>query len=242
MTDLLVECTRRPGAKDTGCRCSPECRNLATKACKARQQRQSKGVSGRVPSQPVRQRVAAFLAANPHLTVSDLARSAGVSRRTLMMMLQAPPERTVNRTTAMKVLAVPPIPDLRRPGVKPVSGVETRRQVESLLLLGWPLKQIAAGAGVAPTTLAYHNLVPTCLPTTAQAVSRVFTAHRYRLGPSLWTASKARQHGYVPWVAWDGRMAQPNARPDLDGMDKDWALACSTRLAALAAKRQAVLT
>lgn len=99
-------CTHR-GTRDTRCRCSPECRNRATKARAARAKRQDAGIPGRLPAIRVRRHIRAFLAADRTRTVSDLARLSGVSRRTLAMLLDSPDDRTVNTTTARKVLAIP---------------------------------------------------------------------------------------------------------------------------------------
>lgn len=190
---------------------------------------------GRVPGHQVRRHVATFLSQNPHLTTSDLARMAKVSRRTLAMLMTAPAARTVNLGTATKVLSVPLGRTASGPmGVRPASGVEARRQVEALMVMGWPTKVIASRAEVSVSTLTVSNLLPTASPATLRAINRTYSSLKYTLGPSKWTTTRARQRGYLPWAAWNGRMADPKAVPVLDGMAPEWVAAYHARQRSLA--------
>lgn len=236
LADASAPCSRRRGASDTACRCSADCRALATSARRARQDRQNRGTPGRVPGWRVRQHIIHILSRNPHLTAADIARAANVSRRSVGLLLNAPPERTVNLSTARKVLAVPlEIPAATAPGTRPQPGIGARRQVDALMVMGWPLAAIAHRAGLDTSTLAVRNLLPTAAPATIRAVEVVYLGMRYTLGPSDQTVERARRAGFVPWVAWEGRINDPHAAPVLTGIDPQWATACRRRLASLVA-------
>lgn len=229
-------CTRRPGANDTACRCSQECRDLANAARQRRARRQERNVPGRVSAQRVRLHIQAFLRSGQGLSMSDLAKEAGVSRRTVELVMASDPDRLVNLSTARKVLSVP-IQAGQRLGSVSVCGVGARRRVEALMVLGWPLKYIAAQAGVRPTTLSRANLVPSASAATVAGVERVFRDLRYRVGPSEVTRSKARSLGFLPWAAWSGSLDDPAAGVDLNGMDPAWVRAYQARCADLSLSR-----
>lgn len=221
-------CTRRPGAKDTGCRCSAACTALSSRARQERKKREARGVPGRVPTTAVKRRIRAYLAHDPSRNVSDLAALIGVSRRTLMVIFDSGPERTMRLDLARKILDVDPAGPWAA-GNGSVPSLEARRQVEALMVQGWSVKVVAEKAGVSASALSRPALLPTCHPKTAQGVARVFADLRYKTGPSQGTRTRAIRGGYLPWVGWEGRMAVVEAQPNLNGLDPQWAAAYRAR-------------
>jgi len=143
-----------------------------------------------------------------------------VSRRALAYIAHDPdPTRTVNRTTATKLIRVPATPP-PTPPTRPVprAGVGARRRVEALVAQGWPVHLIARAAQLSPSTLMPTHLSTSCSMATFTAVGVVFDQWRYQLGPSPRTARHAARRGYLPWQAWDGRIDDPAATPDLSGL------------------------
>lgn len=226
-------CIRRPGAKSTSCRCSDGCVQLTRRHDKQRRHRPPLPIGDggrRVDAGPVRDHVRAMMVADPSLTTTDIARSAGVSRRSLDMIVASASGRRVLIETAMKVLAVP-MPNCEFgaresfAGGRTVCGVGARRMVDALMVAGWPLASIAQRAGVSSSSLAAGNLV-SAKASTVEAVAGVYDALRLVPGPR--SGGKCRRAGYAPWHVWDSASIHDvGARPDVsmlveDG-DEQWA-------------------
>lgn len=209
-------CTRRDGTRDTACRCSPGCLSAATTARRARHARAARGIPGRVPTGGIERAVRAWLAAHPGTTATDIARLADVAPRTVRNLLDGTAGPTMNRATAARLV--------RAQGVAPagpvqyVSGVGTRRKVEALLAAGWPMKTIAARAGLSTSTLPPSKVIPRCSGSTAAAIDRVFQQLRLTLGPDQRTRDRAERAGCLPWPVWGSRINNPDAIPDMDGL------------------------
>lgn len=221
------ECTRRPGASDTRCRCSPACTNLATRARASRRARQDAGTPGTYPARYVAARVLAVLHANPDLTVTRVAEAAGVPPRTLAVLLEQAatnPDRTVRRATATRLLSaartVTPAPTAL------VDGTITLRKVEALAVAGWSIREIARAAGVSRSTLTVGNLM-SVHARTRDAVDGVWAARRFTPGPTQ-NLRRARREGWVPAGAW-ANIDNPREVPDLSGLDPQWVEAILAR-------------
>lgn len=209
-------CTRRPGATDTACRCSPECRDIANTARRARALRQKNGTNKRIAAHHVTRHIDLYLQTNPLLTPTHLARAAGIPRRTLARVIaltKENPNRGIPRHTALAILSVP-IPTRPDPTMR-VPRAGSRRRVEALAVNGWPLKDIARAAGVGSSTLTRRPYSYWIDADTATAVHRIYDQLRYRIGPSEVTRSLARRHGFLPMSAWDRNIDDPEAIPDL---------------------------
>lgn len=215
-------CTRRPGYATTGCRCSDSCRKANTAARAARKRLEDAGFAGRVPARPVQAHLRRLLEANPTLTIADLAAASGVARRSIGLILDADPDRTVNRSTAIKITRlvpkrVTPVPNLHAAAAG--AGIVTRRKIEALMAQGWPLTTLARLAGCSDTTLSFANLHTGCSRDTATRVDQLFQRLKLTPGPSAWTAARAASLGCLPWAAWDD-LNNPHTHPDLDGLPR----------------------
>lgn len=180
-----------------------------------------------------------WLAQDPKRTPHGFATVAGVSHHTIRYVLGSGPERQVYRATAERILRV-------RLSVAPVnncsvSGAVTRRMVEALRALGWPVSMIAEAAGVSHATLVTANLLTGCWPSTQAAVQRVFDQWRLRLGPSNPVRIRAAKDGCLPWVAWDGRIQDRFAEPDLSDLSPQVRAAWDARTNKPVDRRQPVL-
>lgn len=206
-------CTRRPGAVDTRCRCSPECISLATSARRTRETRKARGVPGTYPAAYVVARVFAALRANPDLTLAGLARAVGMPPRTLAVLVaqaRSRPERSVRRATAHRLLTATRAVDVD-PGAL-VDGTTTRRKVEALAVAGWPVTMTATAAGLSAGTLTPRNMGQV-RASTRDAVHQVWLARRFTCGPRP-QLRRARTQGWVPAGAWRD-ITNPQDTPDL---------------------------
>lgn len=206
-------CIRRPGATDTACRCSEECRRLSAEAQHRRYLRAAKGLPRRVPAVRVAKHIRSLLLRHPLATIGDVAQAAGVSRRTLGMLLadvETDPTRTVNARTAYKVLAVTTI------GLAPhrrLDATGTRRRIEALCTLGWSASYLAERIGVPRQSLWPAKLTGTVRASVAADVTRLYEQHRWTTGPDANVAAKARTLGYAPPSAWNRNIDDPKAVP-----------------------------
>lgn len=232
---LASQCTRRPGARDTACRCSDECRALSTAARRARGRRHDTGRPGRIPAEPVARHLRRLLAVEGASTAT-IARATGVSRRALSLILAAPVGRTVNATTAQKVLSVGPVSRLN-PALSPTDLVDatgTRRRVEALIAAGWPSTRQAGLLSLSPSTLAPSNLTEFVHRCTAESVAGMYDALWRQPGPSTRSRSYARRFGFAPSWAWDRNIDDPRAVPDVGDFDPEWRWAIKQRATRLA--------
>lgn len=150
-------CTRRPGASDTACRCSPECRALAAKASKIRHVRNGRGIPGRVPASVCLRHLKAVLAARPGSTVNDFSRASGVSEKTLRNLTSGRSGESLYRATAHRILSTRPealeVVDRRL-----VSGERCQRWMGELQGAGFSIAAIATEADLSTSTLMPGNL------------------------------------------------------------------------------------
>lgn len=222
-------CTRRPGARDTKCRCSAECITLQTRARRARAERAGRGNTGRYSAEAVTRHIRGLLAAAPGATNADVARASGISSRAIRYLLGQ--EGGVRRPsvymkTAIRILSIHALPTTA--GVSPTVA---RRMVEALAVQGWSRPDIAQRAGMKPGTLAPTNS-RTLSPATCSAIARTFLALRYEKGANARSITYGKRRGYVPWAAWTPEISADSAHADVaDIHDPAWKAAITERLA-----------
>jgi len=110
------------------------------------------------------------------------------------------------------LLAVPLVP---RESHRGVDSTGTRRRVQALAWMGWPVREVAAMAGTTAATLR-TLILPTRRPSysLARRVVDVYERISHVPGPSRITAGKARGLGFAPPLAWDDEtIDDPKARP-----------------------------
>ncbi|MFI7448143.1 hypothetical protein ACIBQX_11650 [Nonomuraea sp. NPDC049714] len=198
-----------------GCRCGP-CR--AANAASANRYRMGlmSGTHRRdVHAEPVRQHVQRLQ--NSGLGIPAIAELAGLDTQRLSALMYGhpsknqPPSKTVRPSTADKILAV-------HAGQVPTRGwlpaVGTRRRLQALAAIGWPIKHVGELAGL-PDAHAHRILAAPdggrVKARTARAVAAVYDrlwnvdpAGAGQLGASIRRVKKvAAAKGWLPPVAWD---------------------------------------
>lgn len=188
----------------TGCRCSEECRAGANAAAWARRQARARaGVPGRVPAVQVARHIKELFRTHRHTTAADIAAAAGLSRRTVEMILRdaGSTGRTVNLGTAEKILRVRRVSTYTTGLLVPGDGV--RRRVEALMRLGHPFKDIAQAAGVHKSTLSRANTVGAMVRSeTLVAVDFVYQRLKNQLGPNETLRARTQRQGWPLPIQW----------------------------------------
>ena len=156
-----------------------------------------------------------------------IAEQAGVSNTTVEEIIYGrktpprPPRIRIQRVAAEKILSVPLTIDTLREGAWiPVTG--TRRRIQALMTLGYPMHHMAGLLKVTPTTLsslARHR--PNVRVQTAKKVAVLYqqlgdqpaTPHEGLTDSAIRRARNyARKHGYAPPAAWDN-IDDPSEEP-----------------------------
>jgi hypothetical protein len=119
------------------------------------------------------------------------------------------------------------IPLKARDSHRGINSAGTRRRVQALAWMGWPATEVAARAGTTPATLRTLILPSRQISfALARRVAEVYERLSLTSGPSKGSASKARQLGFAPPMAWDDdRIDNPRARPRGMRVDEDGAAA-----------------
>lgn len=198
-----------PACYRYGCR-RPECRDADRAERKRGELRRLRGVPGHVASA----RIAAHIQqlTDSGWTIQDIAARAGVSYRTVTYVLAG--QRTMQTRNAIKILALKPLA-----GPPRVDATGTRRRIQALACIGWPLKAIARRAGHSYSYFAriLNGSVTTITRDTADRVARVYRDLARTPGPSLGTRTVAARNGWHSPMAWDETtIDDPDAQPDID--------------------------
>lgn len=157
--------------------------------------------------------------AHPGVTRQQLADASGVSVRTIGLVLDGSPKRTIRPATFARIMRLHPAPLPPAAAIPlPSARVRAARQVEALQVQGWPAKDIAARAGCDAGTATPSYLRTRASQELSIRIHRVFMELRFYHGPSDVARKRAARAGYVPWAAWDSRIADPDALPDLNGL------------------------
>ena len=172
---------------------------------------------GFVPSGPVVDHYNKLRGAG--LSCTRIAELSGVNRDTLRRMGKWTAGSGVQLSTATRVLAVP-VP--HRPidgGGRVVNAVGTRRRIQALVAIGWPLHTLADKLGCSYSALWQHTRVDSVVASTAASVDALYLQLHLTRGPSERSRRRALRQGWVPPLAWDC-IDDPDEQPDLGADSK----------------------
>jgi hypothetical protein len=175
-------------------------------------------------AEPIRQHLLALHAAG--ITIHRVAVITGLTYRAIRNFTQhdygnaAPRKRRVTREVAAKILAVNAID--HTPGNVDCTG--SRRRIQALMAIGWPLVYIAERAGVHPSNRSTIVSRPTIRATTARKIADAYDEMRHqkpaRHGIRPTSIKRAKQQGGASrWPTpsyWDqcGAIDDPRFTPD----------------------------
>ncbi|MYR46761.1 hypothetical protein [Streptomyces sp. SID5910] len=173
---------------------------------KAARLRRLRGIPGCTPTEPVLQHIHTL---KKHgWTNPEIADTAGVDRRTIHNIIHSA-VANVHQRTARSILALRPDDVPNR-----VPAVGTRRRLEALAVMGWPMAHVAEEAGIRGTqvteiVVGRRKRIPRGQ---AEAVDRIFRERALKPGPSKRTRTIAAQNGWVSALAWDD-IDDPDEKP-----------------------------
>lgn len=214
------------------CRCLP-CAYAASQYELARTKRNAYDRSNLVDADPVRQHVAALMAAGVGL--KRIAALSGVPQGSLWKLVYGKnggaPSRRVTRSTADRLLALEPgNPALLADGAKTAS-VGASRRLQALACLGWSVNRLSAETGLDRQRLDQALRGGVVVASTVRAVAAAYerlwdqpppTSDRGERISSSCTRRRAEASGWAPPLAWDDdTIDDPNATPALDDVDED---------------------
>ncbi|MDX3068434.1 hypothetical protein PV518_40840 [Streptomyces sp. ND04-05B] len=167
------------------------------RAEKAARLRRARGIPGYIPTDRITGHIAVLQQAG--WTNTEIADTAGVDRRTIHNILHGYVART-HRPTAAAILALRPEDVPNR-----VPAIGTRRRIQALAYMGWPIAHIGAAAGMRGTQVnelmaGRRKRIPR---EQAEAVAALFRARLMTPGPSARTRATAARNGWASPLAWD---------------------------------------
>ena len=133
-----------------------------------------------------------------------IAADAGINHATITRILNGR-ATYIYRDTAQRILAV-----RYRPG-RLVDANGTRRRLEALAALGWPLVRIGAMLDVSHDRVRQYLTQPYVYAETAVRVRELYDRLSMTPGPSRRVARRARRLGYIPPLGWDEDIDDPGA-------------------------------
>lgn len=228
------------------CRCD-RCRQAARDISNHRSRQIAYGTwQPYVDAEPVRSHVQTLM--DYGIGWLRIADQAGVPRSTLEKLIYGDPRRgqapskRVRPATAAKLLAIQAAPE-RLGATAGVDPTGTRRRIQALVAIGWPLSQIGARLGIHRSNLGKTLTAPKVRVSTERAArtlyERLWNTDPREHGVSLHSYNRARRHaathGWAPPAAWDDdRLDDPAAHPD-------WTGSCGTPSGAAAHRRDGLL-
>jgi hypothetical protein len=107
-------------------------------------------------------------------------------------------------------------------GTRRVPSVGTRRRIEALCRLGWPLSALGKELGVSKEAVSSLRTRPTVTAAKARAVRDLYDRLCTVQGPSTRARRAAEAAGWAPPLAWDEQaIDDPNSTPTLEsGMSR----------------------
>ncbi|MFH9413996.1 hypothetical protein [Streptomyces rochei] len=173
---------------------------------KAARLRRLRGIPGYVPAGPVIRHIHSLRKGG--WTNIEIADTAGVDRRTIHNILHGE-VTTVHQRTNTSILKLRPEDAPNR-----VPAIGTRRRLEALAVMGWPISHIGDEAGIYGTqvreiVVGRRQRIPR---DQAEAVERIFREKALKPGPSKRTRTIATQNGWVSALAWDN-IDDPDEKP-----------------------------
>lgn len=203
---------RQPGHRGRGVAGCPTCR--AWWAWERRTRKRRDHVPSRRPPAATLARIAELRAGG--MTYADIAADSGISRRHLCDLVHRTPDAVLADTEAA-ILGVRPHP----PRYK-VDAVGTRRRLQALAAIGYPLDVLADQLGVIPARVWYlANRSRSVTPALADRIAEVYDRCSMTPGPSAQSrATATRRHRWAPPLAWDDdTIDDPDAQPWHDVAD-----------------------
>lgn len=193
-----------------GCR-REDCRASYRNTRKRADLRRARGIDGHINGPRVAAHIRTLLTSGH--TRLQIAALSGVSDRAIRYILAGQPE--VQLANARALLAVQPLPEAPR-----VDATGTRRRIQALATLGWPVTHTADDIGIS------RRYVFDILDCTAPMVERevatrmaaVYRAKASRPGPSMFSRNNAARNGWHGPLAWGSNINDPAAEPDTEGI------------------------
>jgi hypothetical protein len=173
-----------------------------------------------VDANPVREHIAALRAAG--IGVERIAQLAGLSVGHIRQLAETchdgrPTTQRVRPSTATRVLGID-IDNVSRAPRSLVDGIGTRRRLQALVAIGWPVELLAEDLGRRPGSLRRSMTSQSVTARTARDVAALYqclwnfspprTTDRQRAAADAARAHAAAQ-GWLPPLAWDDIDTQP---------------------------------
>lgn len=207
--------------RKTGCTCEP-CTRAARAYMKRRAYDAARGVPRTVPAAPVRAHLQPMVDAQ--ISYVQLSKATGGKvtpsqiRRLMTVNAYGKPVEKMYRATAEALLAIRYF-QASEQAFAYVSPIPTRRRIEALRWMGWPVSVMADHLGVADTSV-YHYVYSDRITTrTEQTIERLYREWYCKRGPSDQERFTAYRRGYLPPAAWDDQaLSDPYGLPQIDGL------------------------
>lgn len=132
-------------------------------------------------------------------TWEAIGKTAGISPWTAHSLHRGGPKRLLHESLTA-LLTVPLVPMESHRGV---DATGPRRRVQALAWMGWACWQVEDRVGCKRRTLTRELARGSISARLAQRIAAVYDELSTVPGPSPVAASKARQHGFAPPLAWD---------------------------------------
>lgn len=206
------------------CRCLPCCYARSVYDLN-RQKRNAYGRSNLVDAEPIREHVAALMAAGVGLK-TIVARS-GISQGAMWKLVYGkngnPPSRRVTRANADRLLVLKPDDRTLLADGARVDSTGTRRRLQALACLGWSIGRFSTETGIDRQALDQALTGGEVTARTARSVAAAYdrlwdqpapaTDHREKISVSR-TINRAKAAGWASPLAWDDdTIDDPDARP-----------------------------
>jgi len=203
------------------CRCLP-CAFAYSEYNSWQNDRKAAGKVNHVPDRRAREHVAALR--NAGWRVNFIVAETGVSKWTIQHLLTGKP-RMIQVATERRILALDIDTQADRSILVDATG--TRRRVQALIALGWPVQTIQKMAGLGDHALfIITGGQAQCFTTTRDTIRDLYDKLWNTPPPPSPAAVKAKkraeQRGYAPPLAWDDdNIDDPNATPNTGDAQRD---------------------
>lgn len=194
-----------------GCR-RDECRDAYRNTRKRADLRRAHGIPGHIEGPRVAAHLRILLDSGK--TRLRIAAESGVADRTIRYILQG--QREVQLANARALLAVQPLP--RKPRI---DSTGTRRRIQALATLGWPITHTADQSGISRRYAfdILSGLIPLVDRSVAERVATLYRQKATHAGPSAAARNNAVRKGWHGPLAWGADIDDPNAQPDAGDSD-----------------------
>lgn len=198
------------------------CRRAARKHAKVSAYRTATGTSSYIDAEPARAHV---LTLRDHLTIGQIEARSGVHRTAIRVLIGdwpgRPASKRVTRATEAALLAVSPVAIAGEAHCL-VNATGTRRRLQALAALGWPVQTLNLRLGCSSRTtfliMRRSRKARMVTASTRDAVAALYAKLSVAPPPPSRQTSRVRRHaferGWAPPVAWDEeQIDDPRAYP-----------------------------